>query len=196
MSEYEKFDDSFSIDESASRSNSSSTEDKSVSSSKSRSASPVKKKNFSVSGSPPSKRRRMGDRESPKECKCLGIFGMSFYINEQTLRDMFKKYSPIDRIQIIYDHDNSRSRGFAFVSFKHIDDAVNAKKDASDMKIDGRRVRVDYSITERAHTPTPGTYMVFKRGNRGNERGKHNFHSPAKQNGGGSRYRSPSRDRY
>ncbi|ESN91471.1 hypothetical protein HELRODRAFT_126005, partial [Helobdella robusta] len=113
----------------------------------------------SPNGSPPSKRRRMGDRENPKECKCLGIFGMSFYTNEQTLRDVFKKYGPIDRIQIIYDHYNSRSRGFAFVSFKHIDDAVNAKKDASDMEIDGRRVRVDYSITERAHTPTPGTYM-------------------------------------
>lgn len=27
------------------------------------------------------------------------------------------------------------------------------------MEIDGRRIRVDYSITQRAHTPTPGIYM-------------------------------------
>lgn len=27
------------------------------------------------------------------------------------------------------------------------------------MEIDGRRIRVDFSITQRAHTPTPGIYM-------------------------------------
>ena len=27
------------------------------------------------------------------------------------------------------------------------------------MEIDGRKIRVDYSITKRAHTPTPGVYM-------------------------------------
>jgi len=26
-------------------------------------------------------------------------------------------------------------------------------------EIDGRKIRVDYSITERAHTPTPGIYL-------------------------------------
>ena len=27
------------------------------------------------------------------------------------------------------------------------------------MELDGRRIRVDYSITKRPHTPTPGVYM-------------------------------------
>ncbi len=27
------------------------------------------------------------------------------------------------------------------------------------MEVDGRRIRVDYSITKRPHTPTPGVYM-------------------------------------
>jgi len=26
-------------------------------------------------------------------------------------------------------------------------------------EIDGRKIRVDYSITQRAHTPTPGVYL-------------------------------------
>ncbi|KAK9395641.1 hypothetical protein NXF25_019002 [Crotalus adamanteus] len=30
---------------------------------------------------------------------------------------------------------------------------------ANGMELDGRRIRVDYSITKRAHTPTPGIYM-------------------------------------
>lgn len=53
----------------------------------------------------------------------------------------------------------SRSRGFAFIYFDHVDDATEAKDQCTGMEIDGRRIRVDYSITERAHTPTPGIYM-------------------------------------
>ena len=30
---------------------------------------------------------------------------------------------------------------------------------ANGMELDGRRIRVDYSLTKRAHTPTPGIYM-------------------------------------
>jgi len=29
----------------------------------------------------------------------------------------------------------------------------------NDQEIDGRRIRVDFSITKRPHTPTPGVYM-------------------------------------
>lgn len=52
-----------------------------------------------------------------------------------------------------------KSRGFAFVYFDSVKSATNAKNDCSGMEIDGRRIRVDYSITQRAHTPTPGIYM-------------------------------------
>ena len=34
-----------------------------------------------------------------------------------------------------------------------------AKENAPGMELDGHKIRVDFSITERAHTPTPGTYM-------------------------------------
>ena len=36
---------------------------------------------------------------------------------------------------------------------------VQAKDRGPGMEIDGRRIRVDFSITERAHTPTPGIYL-------------------------------------
>ncbi|ETE68860.1 Transformer-2 protein-like alpha, partial [Ophiophagus hannah] len=35
----------------------------------------------------------------------------------------------------------------------------SAMEHANGMELDGRRIRVDYSITKRAHTPTPGIYM-------------------------------------
>ena len=34
-----------------------------------------------------------------------------------------------------------------------------AKQCTNGLEIDSRRIRVDYSITKRAHTPTPGVYM-------------------------------------
>lgn len=36
---------------------------------------------------------------------------------------------------------------------------LQAKQCTNGLEIDGRRIRVDYSITKRAHTPTPGVYM-------------------------------------
>jgi transformer-2 protein len=42
---------------------------------------------------------------------------------------------------------------------KHLEDAVEAKEAAPGTEIDGHKIRVDYSVTQRAHTPTPGQYM-------------------------------------
>lgn len=36
---------------------------------------------------------------------------------------------------------------------------LQAKEKAAGTQLDGRNIRVDYSITERAHTPTPGVYL-------------------------------------
>ncbi|ESO06537.1 hypothetical protein HELRODRAFT_64160, partial [Helobdella robusta] len=105
------------------------------------------------------RRRHRGDRENPKESKCIGVFGMSLHTDERTIRDVFERYGPIDEVQIVYDYHTGRSRGFAFVYYKYIDDAVDAKENAPGVEIDGHKIRVDYSITERAHTPTPGTYL-------------------------------------
>ena len=43
--------------------------------------------------------------------------------------------------------------------FEATEDAEAAKEAMNDQEIDGRRIRVDFSITKRPHTPTPGVYM-------------------------------------
>jgi len=43
--------------------------------------------------------------------------------------------------------------------FESMEDAKAAKESCNGIEIDGRRIRVDFSITQRAHTPTPGIYM-------------------------------------
>ncbi|XP_067281389.1 transformer-2 protein homolog alpha isoform X2 [Pseudorasbora parva] len=155
--------------------------------SRSRSYSPEYRRRRSQSTSPMSNRRRhTGSRSShshdskkdshshgdarlmshqrcnnanPDPNTCLGVFGLSLYTTERDLREVFSRYGPLAGVNVVYDQRTGRSRGFAFVYFERIDDAKEAMERANGMELDGRRIRVDYSITKRPHTPTPGIYM-------------------------------------
>lgn len=114
----------------------------------------------SHSRSPMSTRRRhVGNRVNPDPNTCLGVFGLSLYTTERDLREVFSKYGPLTDVNIVYDQQSRRSRGFAFVYFENFEDSKEAKEHANGMELDGRQIRVDFSITKRAHTPTPGIYM-------------------------------------
>merc|ERR1719275_80597 len=96
-----------------------------------------------------SRRRHDGNRENPDKCKCVGVFGLSLYTTERAL----------EKCQVVLDGHSGRSRGFAFIYFESIDDASEAREALNGIELDGRKIRVDFSITKRAHTPTPGMYM-------------------------------------
>ena len=51
------------------------------------------------------------------------------------------------------------SKGYCFIYYEHVEDAKLARKKTNGMDIDGKAIRVDFSITQRPHTPTPGIYM-------------------------------------
>ncbi|KAI1898311.1 hypothetical protein AGOR_G00071020 [Albula goreensis] len=128
--------------------------------SRSRSHSGDYRRRRSHSHSPMSNRRRhIGNRANPDPNCCLGVFGLSLYTTERDLREVFSKYGPIADVSIVYDQQSRRSRGFAFVYFENREDSKEAKERANGMELDGRRIRVDFSITKRPHTPTPGIYM-------------------------------------
>uniref|UniRef100_UPI0037E7B17B transformer-2 protein homolog alpha n=1 Tax=Semicossyphus pulcher TaxID=241346 RepID=UPI0037E7B17B len=146
--------------------------------SRSRSYSPEYRRRKSQSTSPMSSRRHHtgskshdlpkeayshgGDadvRANPDPSTCLGVFGLSLYTTERDLREVFSRYGPLAGVNVVYDQRTGRSRGFAFVYFERIEDSKEAMERANGMELDGRRIRVDFSITKRAHTPTPGIYM-------------------------------------
>merc|ERR1719278_136388 len=123
------------------------------------------------------RRRHVGSRDQPERNHCLGVFGLSLYTTERELEKEFSKFGPIQKLQVVLDGKTGRSRGFGFVYYEALDDAQAAKEAMCDTEIDGRRIRVDYSITKRPHTPTPGVYMgrpTYSRGGgggRGHDRG-------------------------
>ncbi|KAJ8004404.1 hypothetical protein DPEC_G00135360 [Dallia pectoralis] len=129
-------------------------------SSRSRSYSGDYRRRRSHSHSPMSNRRRhLGNRANPDPNCCLGVFGLSLYTTERDLREVFSKYGHMTDVSIVNDQQSRRSRGLAFVYFDHREDAKEAKERANGMELDGRRIRVDFAITKRPHTPTPGIYM-------------------------------------
>ncbi|KAG0747613.1 hypothetical protein G6F57_004130 [Rhizopus arrhizus] len=104
-----------------------------------------------------------GTREEPEVSNILGVFGLSLRTREADLEDVFHEFGTIEKVTIVYDHRTNRSRGFGFVYFKDQADASRARDALNGMDIDERKIRVDYSVTHRPHTPTPGQYMGERR---------------------------------
>eukprot|EP01083_Nonionella_stella_P052845 140061_1 len=103
------------------------------------------------------------DREKPPPSRVLGVFGMSPRTDERDLDRVFGKYGEIDTIKMIRDHRTEESRGFAFLYFQKVDDACDAREACNGINLHGRSIRTDFSLTERAHTPTPGEYHGERR---------------------------------
>ncbi|KAG2465251.1 TRA2A protein, partial [Polypterus senegalus] len=57
------------------------------------------------------------------------------------------------------DYRRKKSRSTSPMSNRRRHAGSRAMERANGMELDGRRIRVDYSITKRPHTPTPGIYM-------------------------------------
>ena len=50
---------------------------------------------------------------------------MNLSTTERTVADMFEKFGPLEGVQVIQDYHTGKSRGFAFVYFKYIEDAID-----------------------------------------------------------------------
>ena len=101
---------------------------------------------------------------------------------------------PVNNVRIIYDAKSGNSRGFGFIYYDYVEDATEARRECNGMKLNGKRIRVDYSITKRAHTPTPGIYMGPRR-SPNDSRSKHRSHSSYRRHSRRSYRRSRSYSR-
>jgi len=106
-------------------------------------------------------RSRSRSRSPPKTSpsKVLGLFGLSSTTRDEDLREEFARFGELERVNLIIDKRTGRSRCFGFIYFVNQDDAIKAKETCNGMRLHGRTIRIDYSVTQRAHSPTPGRYM-------------------------------------
>lgn len=92
----------------------------------------------------------------------LGVFGLHVRTSEGEIRDIFERFGPC-QIHMVYDAKSQGFRGYCFIYYNKTRDATAALNETNGIEVKDRRIRVDYSKTKRAHTPTPGFY----RGKRG-----------------------------
>ena len=68
--------------------------------------------------------------------------------------EIFQKFGRVKDVQIVFDKKTNKSRGFGFVYFDEIESATRAKEALNATEVDSHRLRIDYSVTKRAHTPS------------------------------------------
>lgn len=120
---------------------------------------------------------------APNPSNVLGVFGLSIRTVERQLEEEFSRYGHVDKVTIVYDARTGRSRGFGFIKMAQVEEATACIEKLNGVELDGRRIRVDYSVTDRPHAPTPGEYMGTRR-----DDGRRGF-------GRYERYDRPERDR-
>ncbi|KAH7343882.1 hypothetical protein B0J17DRAFT_765038 [Rhizoctonia solani] len=128
---------------------------------RSRSASPAARPR-----SPPRRRSpplRPRGAPSAQPSNVLGVFGLSIRTQERDLDEEFSRFGKVEKVTIVYDQRSDRSRGFGFIKMSTVDEAARCITELNGLDLNGRRIRVDYSTTERPHAPTPGEYMGHRR---------------------------------
>ncbi|KAG0488141.1 hypothetical protein HPP92_006952 [Vanilla planifolia] len=83
----------------------------------------------------------------------LFVGGLSWYVDEKTLKEAFSSFGEVTDVRIMYDKSTGRSRGFGFVDFSLEHEAQSAK-DAMDGKaLLGRPLRISFAIDKVRGTP-------------------------------------------
>lgn len=78
----------------------------------------------------------------------LFIGGISYGMDDQSLRESFTEYGEVIEARIIHDRETGRSRGFGFISFTSNEEAAAAIAGMDGKDLHGRLVHVNYA-TER-----------------------------------------------
>lgn len=79
------------------------------------------------------------------ETNKLFVGGISWNLEWQDLKDEFNKFGEVVYVKVIKDRETGKSKGFGFVEFANLEDAVKAKEAMDGAELDGRNIKVDYA---------------------------------------------------
>merc|ERR1712066_984716 len=86
-------------------------------------------------------------KKNEKPSKCVGVFGLDWNTSERELERKMLRYGKVVKCVLVMNRAERRSKGFGFVTYDRIEDAVEAVEDMNGRTIEGRAVRVDFSYT-------------------------------------------------
>lgn len=123
------------------------------------------------------RQKSFGDATSPPS-ETLFVANIAFGATEDTIGEAFGEYGTVTNVRLPTDKDSGQPKGFGYVQFAALDEAVAAYDAMKGAVIEGRPLRLDYA------TPKPdreaggfgggrgGGRGGFDRGGRGGDRGR------------------------
>lgn len=82
---------------------------------------------------------------------------------ESEIREVFDRFGKIEEIIMVKDSKTRGFRGYCFIYFKHEREATAALNHCNGIELKERTIRVDYSLSARPHSPTPGRNFGTKK---------------------------------
>lgn len=73
------------------------------------------------------------------------VHNLSFETDENGLREYFSKYGDVSHVEIPISQSQNRSRGFGFVTFSDVEDAIKANDPNLTHEINERKVRTNFA---------------------------------------------------
>lgn len=75
----------------------------------------------------------------------LFVGGLPWELRGKDLLDIFGEFGEIENANVILDRETKKSKGFGFVNFKNLEDAVKAQEGANGGEINGRKIFVSFA---------------------------------------------------
>lgn len=89
----------------------------------------------------------------------LYVGSLHFNITEDMLRGIFEPFGRIEKIELMRDPENNRSKGYGFITFFDSDDAKKALDQLNGFELAGRPMKVNH-VTERSDVTFQGPSML------------------------------------
>lgn len=114
---------------------------------------------YGHSGTPYELRKKREIPVNPPPSKVIGLFGLSSHATLDDVKEFLAEKIPgirYENVHLVRDGYTGQSRGFGFVYFSSLDEAITAKEQLQGQSIYNKVVRVDYSVSEGPRTTNIG----------------------------------------
>lgn len=91
---------------------------------------------------------RVNNKSSPWVEPNLFIFHLPPSIDDYKLRKMFEKFGPLEHVHVAVDKNTKQSKGYGFVKYYNMADAIKAIKNMNGLSIENKNLRVTFKNDE------------------------------------------------